>query len=119
VRAEELSSRWSEFLGEVRTRKISLWPALENAVLLGVEQGIVRLGVADDFQVSLILKSKEFIGDVFQEILNVRLGVRPEITGGSPGGPKVNPARGPEAPGQGDDHPVLAAMKRELGAEPI
>jgi hypothetical protein len=119
VRAEELSSRWSEFLGEVRTRKISLWPALENAVLLGVEQGIVRLGVADAFQVSLILKSKEFIGDVFQEILNVRLGVKPEITGGSPGGPKVSPAKGPGAAGEGDDHPVLAAMKRELGAEPI
>ena len=117
--AGELSSRWSEFLGEVRTRKISLWPALENASLLGVEQGIVRLGVADDFQASLILKSKEFIGDVFQKILNVRLGVKPEITGGSQGGTNVTSANGPDAGARGEDHPVLAAMKRELGAEPI
>ena len=117
--AGELSSRWSEFLGEVRTRKISLWPALENASLLGVEQGIVRLGVADDFQVSLILKSKEFLGDVFQKILNVRLGVKPEITGGSQGGTNVTSANGPDAGARGEDHPVLAAMKRELGAEPI
>ncbi len=117
--AGELSSRWSEFLGEVRTRKISLWPALENASLLGVEQGIVRLGVADDFQASLILKSKEFIGDVFQKILNVRLGVKPEITGGSQGGTNVTSADGPDAGARGEDHPVLAAMKRELGAEPI
>jgi DNA polymerase-3 subunit gamma/tau len=119
IGAGELSSRWSEFLSEVRTRKISLWPALENASLLGVEHGIVRLGVADDFQVSLVLKSKEFLGDVFQKILNVRLGVKPEITGGSQGGMKVTPAPGPDAGAQGDDHPVLAAMKRELGAEPI
>jgi DNA polymerase III subunit gamma/tau len=119
ISAGELSSRWSEFLGEVRTRKISLWPALENASLLGVEQGIVRLGVADDFQVSLILKSKEFLGDVFQKILNVRLGVKPEITGGPQGGTKVTPVKGPDAGAEGDDHPVLAAMKRELGAEPI
>ena len=119
ISAGELSSRWSEFLGEVRTRKISLWPALENASLLGVEQGIVRLGVADDFQASLILKSKEFLGDVFQKILNVRLGVKPEITGGSQGGTNVTSADGPDAGARGEDHPVLAAMKRELGAEPI
>jgi DNA polymerase-3 subunit gamma/tau len=119
ISAGELSSRWNEFLGEVRTRKISLWPALENASLLGVEQGIVRLGVADEFQVSLILKSKEFLGDVFQKILNVRLGVKPEITGGPQGGTKVTPGKGPDAGAEGDDHPVLAAMKRELGAEPI
>jgi DNA polymerase-3 subunit gamma/tau len=115
----ELSSRWNEFLGEVRARKISLWPALENAALLGVEAGIVRLGVADDFQVSLILKNKEVLGEVFQKILNVRLGVRPEITGGSHGRPKESPAKSPDAGAQNDDHPVIAAMKRELGAEPI
>jgi hypothetical protein len=103
----------------VRTRKISLWPALENASLLGVELGIVRLGVADDFQVSLILKSKEFLGDVFQKVLNVRLGVKPEIAGGRQGGTKVTAPKGPDAGAEGDDHPVLAAMKRELGAEPI
>jgi DNA polymerase-3 subunit gamma/tau len=119
ITVEELSSRWNEFLGEVRTRKISLWPALENATLLGVEQGIVRLGVADDFQVSLILKSKEFLGDVFQKILNVRLGVKPEITGASQAGTKLTSAKGPDAGAPGEDHPVLAAMKRELGAEPI
>jgi DNA polymerase-3 subunit gamma/tau len=119
ISAGEVSSRWSEFLGEVRTRKISLWPALENASLLGVEQGIVRLGVADDFQASLILKSKEFLGDVFQKILNVRLGVKPEVAGGPQGGPKVPATNGADAGARGEEHPVLAAMKRELGAEPI
>jgi hypothetical protein len=103
----------------VRTRKISLWPALENAALLGIEHGAVRLGVADDFQLSLILKSREFLGDLFQEILNVRLVVKPEITGGSAGGMKTPTAKGPETEELGDDHPVLAAMKRELGEEPI
>jgi DNA polymerase-3 subunit gamma/tau len=119
VSAGELTSRWNEFLGEVRTRKISLWPALENAALLGVEQGIVRLGVADDFQASLILKNKDFIGEIFQKILNVRLGVRPEIAAGSQGGTNETSVKGPGAASQGDDHPVIAAMKRELGAEPI
>ena len=119
INAGELSSRWNEFLGEVRTRKISLWPALENAVLLGVEQGIVRLGVSDEFQASLILKNKDFIGEVLQKILNVRLGVRPEVSGGAQGGTVDTRFKDPETESQGGDHPVIAAMKRELGAEPI
>jgi len=115
----ELSSRWNEFLGEIRTRKISLWPALENAALLGVDRGIVRLGVADDFQASLIVKNKEVLGEVFQKILNVRLGVRPEVTGVPAESSGPPSAKSAEPAPQGDDHPVIAAMKRELGAEPI
>jgi len=108
ITVEELSSRWNEFLGEVRTRKISLWPALENATLLGVEQGIVRLGVADDFQVSLILKSKEFLGDVFQKILNVpprRKNLRSPAPHRQE--PKLTSAKGPDAGAPGEDHRSL------------
>ena len=113
---DELSSLWDEFLAEVRSRKISLWPALENAALLGVEGGIVRLGVADDFQASLILKNRDLLGEVFQKLLGARLGVRPEITGGAA---KEAPAQTAGQARPGEDHPVIAAMKRELGAEPI
>ncbi len=116
-----LAARWNEVLAEIRTRKISLWPALENAVLLGIEHGTVRLGVADDFQASLIMKQREFLSEVFQKLLNVRLGVRAEITGLGPGG-ETKAAQAPKSPEDGapaDDHPVIAAMKRELGAEPI
>ena len=119
ISTAELSSRWNEFLGEVRTRRISLWPAMENAALLGVEQGIVRLGVADDFQASLIQKNRDVLGEMFQKILHVRLGVRTEITGDPQRGTEEAPARDPKGGKPGDDHPVIAAMKRELGAEPI
>ncbi len=116
----EVSSRWSELLAEIRSKKISLWPAFENATLLGVEHGIVRLGVSDDFQASLIQKNKDVLADIFQKVLNVRLGVRPEVAGGGEGpGRKPAPANSPAAEPPADDHPVIAAMKRELGAEPI
>lgn len=117
----ELAARWNEVLAEIRTNKISLWPALENAVLLGAEHGTVRLGVADDFQASLITKQREYLGEVLQKILNVRLSVRAEITGESPGSESkgASAPKNPERGAPGDDHPVIAAMKRELGAEPI
>ena len=117
----ELAARWNEVLAEVRTKKISLWPALENAVLLGIEHGTVRLGVADDFQASLIMKQRELLGEVFHKMLNVQLGVRAEITGIAAAG-ETKAAPFPKSPVNGapaDDHPVIAAMKRELGAEPI
>ena len=114
--AGELTMRWGEFLGEVRTKKISLWPALENAALLGLEKGIVRLGVADEFQRSLIEKNRDALADIFQSVFHQRYGVRVEVTGG--GGDAPPPGDPPSGGGVGD-HPVIAAMKRELGAEPM
>ena len=113
--AGELSARWGEFLGEVRTRKISLWPALENAAMLGLEKGIVRLGVADEFQASLIDKNREALAEIFNAVFHQRLGVRAEVTGAPGGAP---PAKAP-APRTVEDHPLIATLRRELGAEPM
>ena len=113
--AGELTARWGEFLGEVRAKKISLWPALENAAMLGLERGTVRLGVADEFQASLIDKNRDALADIFQNVFHQRLGVRAEVTGGTDAPP---PAKEP-APRGVDDHPLIATLKRELGAEPM
>ncbi|HTS00370.1 MAG TPA: DNA polymerase III subunit gamma/tau, partial [Bacteroidota bacterium] len=113
--AGELSARWGEFLGEVRTKKISLWPALENAAMLGLEKGIVRLGVADEFQASLIDKNREALAEIFNAVFHQRLGVRAEVTGAPGGAP---PAKAP-APRTVEDHPLIATLRRELGAEPM
>ncbi|HUI10771.1 MAG TPA: DNA polymerase III subunit gamma/tau [Bacteroidota bacterium] len=113
----ELAARWGEFLGAVRTKKISLWPALENASMLGMENGVVRLGVADEFQASLIEKNREALADILENVFRQRYGIRAEVTGGE-GASGPPPAKAPERRPV-EDHPVVAAMKRELGAEPM
>jgi len=108
----ELEARWQEFLGEVRTTKISLWPTLENARLLGVDGSVVRLGCPDDFQASMVLKNREALAELFFKVFRVRPQLVTEIT-------DVVAQRG-TPPGQdpaAQEHPVIAALKRELGAE--
>ncbi|HTO95069.1 MAG TPA: DNA polymerase III subunit gamma/tau [Bacteroidota bacterium] len=120
--AGELSARWGEFLGEVRTKKISLWPALENAAMLGLERGVVRLGVADEFQASLVDKNREVLSEILQSVFHQRFGVRAEVTVVTPvAAPRPGGADTPKdsAPRAVEDHPLIATLRRELGAEPM
>jgi DNA polymerase-3 subunit gamma/tau len=117
----EVSSRWTEFLGEVRTAKISLWPTVESSRLLGVEGNTVRLACEDAFQASMIQKNKEALADIFQKVFNVRFRIVTEIGGGVPGR-NAQVARNAEQPQRKEEqaeHPVVAALRRELGAEPL
>ena len=117
----ELASRWQEFLGEVRSTRISLWPTLENARLLGVEGSVVKLGCADAFQASMVTKNRETLAELFFKVFKVRPQLVTEVTDdGIPAAARPDAAeRAPAAPASAEEHPVIAAMKRELGAEPL
>jgi DNA polymerase-3 subunit gamma/tau len=117
----EVLSRWQEFLGEVRMRKISLWSTLENTRLLGVDGSVVRLACDDEFQASMVMKNKETIADLFAHVFHMRPRVVTEITrthDRRPAAPSGSEGTIAES-GSREEHPVIAAMKRELGAEPI
>ena len=115
----EISSRWQEFLGEVRSTKISLWSTMENAHLLGIEGGTVRLGCADEFQAGMVMKNKEALSEMFYKVFNVRPRLVTEVGGDRlrstppPAGPP------PTARPTAEEHPMIQALKRELGAEPV
>ena len=110
----EVSARWQEFVAEVRKRRISLGSVLESTKFLGVKDGTVRIGCPDDFIASTIQRNKETLTEVLQQIFHVQLGVNAEFQGG------LAPAPEPTGqPNQESDHPIIAAMKRELGAEPL
>jgi len=116
---QQLSSRWQELLGEVRARKISLWPVLENARVLSVEKGVVHLGCADDFQATMVTKNKSLIVDLFRQVFNVRMQLVAEVAGSGTGAAGAVPEGGGEIHKAPSEHPVIVAMKRELGAEPL
>jgi len=117
----EISSRWQEFLSEVRTHKISLWSAMESTQLLSVEGSVVRLGCPDGFQADMATRNKDVLADMFQKVFSVRPKLVMEVVGGGNAAARVEMAAGkagnPASPKE--EHPVIAAMKRELGAEPI
>jgi DNA polymerase-3 subunit gamma/tau len=130
---DELSARWPEFVSEVRREKISLGSILESSTLLGVKNGVIRLGCANDFQASSILRNKEVLGGFLLKIFNVRARLEVETGGKYQHSPKESgttstvsghaPASPPDTPAQGtepqEEHPIVKAIIRELGAEPL
>lgn len=116
----EVVSRWTEFVGEVRRQRISLGSVLESASLLGVNGTSIRLGCANDFQASSISRNRELITATIQKIFSANARLEVEITSNPQALQTTfeSPAT-PAASTQPDEHPIVKAMMRELGAEPL
>ncbi len=115
VAEAEVAARWQEFVNEVRKQRISLGSILASAKFLGIRDGAMRIGCADDFAADAVLRNKETLIDMFRKIFNVSVRLEVERSEGSSGPDDVPPPAGPPD----DEHPIISAMKRELGAEPL
>jgi DNA polymerase-3 subunit gamma/tau len=115
----EVTSRWDEFLGEVRRQRISLGSMLESTTLIGVRSGVIRVACATDFEVSSVHRNREFLSDIIVKVFGTPTRIEAELlTEQEPrsvGRPPQPPAQEPKA----EEHPIITAMKRELGAEPL
>ena len=117
---EEIRSRWEEIVAEVVHQKVSLKACMESAAIGGVSGNLVRIACADEFSVSQALRSKEFIAETIARVLGtpVRIEVTADpdvVTAARQGGEREKPQGSrPET-----EHPMLAVLKRELGAEPL
>jgi DNA polymerase III subunit gamma/tau len=115
ISEREVQSRWLEFLTAIRQRKISLGTVMDGTWLAGVTGNSLRIGCRTEFEQSSIERNREMLAGLFGDLFHVRLRIEavydPEH---APAGPAEQaPAAPPE------DHPIIAALKRELGAEPL
>jgi len=117
---DEVRSRWSEFINEVRRQRISLGSVLESSTLVGASGGAIRIGCANEFQASSIKRNKDLLAEIIHKIFNTPARLEVETT---PGAQSVDIAKGTDPPAKGappeDQHPVIKALMSELGAEPI
>ncbi len=116
----EVRSRWGEYLAEVRRQRISLGSVLESTRLYAIRGNIICLGCSNDFERSAILRNREFLSNLVGRVFNVPGRIEAELvpgeeTAGSDGDASTGGQSGPES----EEHPIIAAMKRELGAEPL
>jgi DNA polymerase-3 subunit gamma/tau len=115
ISEREVQSRWAEFLAAVRQRKISLGTVMDGTWLIGVSGSTLRIGCRTEFERSSIERSREMLAGLFSDLFHVNLRIEgvydPEH---APAGPAE---KAPAPPSQ--DHPIIAALKRELGAEPL
>jgi DNA polymerase-3 subunit gamma/tau len=114
----EITSRWKEFLGEVRKRRISVGSVLDLTTLAGLQGNTIRIGCADEFQISTVMRNKEFLSQILHELFNINARLEAVIDPGqvSSASPE-NPAS--EAAPPQEEHPIITVLKRELGAEPL
>jgi DNA polymerase-3 subunit gamma/tau len=112
VSENEVRSRWTEFVAEVSRAKISVGTVLGSTTFLGVQEGILRIGCVDEFQVASVERNREVLAGIFHAVFHVHVRVTGEriVSGES----AVHPPAGAD-----DEHPIIKALKRELGAEPI
>ncbi|MBX2991585.1 MAG: DNA polymerase III subunit gamma/tau [Bacteroidetes bacterium] len=119
----EVTSRWDEFLAEVRRQRIAVGTALESADLLGVSGSTIRVR-ASDFTASSITRNRELLATIIQRVFNTRGRIEVEIGQEKKASISLDPhsASTTELPPPDQlekEHPVIKAMIRELGAEPF
>ena len=111
---DEVRSRWTEYVAEVSHQKISVGAVLGATTFLGIVRGSVHLGCADEFQASTVQRNREVLMEIFLRVFGVRAPIQAEVqnTGGEA-------AQGTQPPVPSSEHPVVQALRRELGAEPL
>jgi len=132
ITVEEAFEQWQQWVGEVRKTKIGIGTILGESHILDVTDGALRIGCPDDYHLSSLKRHKEFLVDSFQRITGLKLRIEPVLNTNPGNGYAVHPDTsnaktsagsqpqqqnlGNSGPGE---HPILLALRRELGAEPI
>ena len=116
---EEIFARWPEVIAEVRNRqRISLASVLESSTLLAAANGIVRISCSNEFQASSVTRNKELLSEIIHAVFNTRARIEVETKHEQAAPATSSSLEGTNSSLQ-DEHPVVQALIRELGAEPI
>jgi len=120
ISADEVAARWPEVVSGVRTKRPALASVLESSAVLGIQGTTVRIGCANEFEAASITRHKDLLSETLSKVLNTRLRVEVEIRRDlhtpPPSAKDGSPAA---AQGLDNEHPVIKALKKELGAEPL
>lgn len=128
ISAQEAYAQWQNWVSEVTKEKISIGAVLVESSILEVRDGALRIGCPDDYHLASLRRNKDFLVNSFERVTGCKMRIEPVMQGREK---KLTPSnhRQPtqveeHRPQQLDeshseDHPVLAALRRELGAEPV
>ncbi len=128
ISTQELEARWQEFVDGVTKAKIAIGTVLTESHFVGCVQGSMRIGCPDEYHLSMLKRNKEFLSETLNSVLGIRMSVEPVLNTLAPGAPqqiqpippngsKPTNGNGKQDNGSSEDHPVLALLRKELGAE--
>jgi hypothetical protein len=114
---------------EVRKTKIGIGTILGESNILDVSDGALRIACPDDYHFSSLKRHKDFLVDSFHKVTGLKLRIEPVLHAQAENTSAVPPAVGRTdyspppahvpAGSPGSEHPVILALRRELGAEPV
>jgi DNA polymerase-3 subunit gamma/tau len=133
ITVEEAYEQWQQWVNEVRKTKIGIGTILGESSILDMADGALRIACPDDYHFSSLKRHKDFLVDSFHKVTGLKLRIEPVLHAPSESKsvtpapvvrpdvstlPPTHPALKPGG-GSGAEHPVILALRRELGAEPI
>jgi DNA polymerase-3 subunit gamma/tau len=113
INAGEVLSRWKEFADLVRRRRISLGTTIDATKPVGVEGALIKVRCADRFHADQIMRNRESLSELLEEVFHVRMRLDPIVEAGS-SDPQEASGDTPE-----EEHPMLKVIRKELGARPV
>jgi DNA polymerase-3 subunit gamma/tau len=128
ISAEEAYEQWQQWVGEVRKAKIGIGTILSESRLLDVVDGALHIGCPDDYHVSSLRRHRDFLIDSFEKLTGFKLRIEPVLhdipnsatpAEAEPSSLVQDVPSSKNGNGSSEEHPVIRALRRELGAEPV
>ncbi|MGH2567792.1 MAG: DNA polymerase III subunit gamma/tau [Bacteroidota bacterium] len=125
VSAEEAYASWQQWVSTVQGTRVSVGAALGVSSILDVNDGALRIACPDDYHLSSLRRNKEFLTESFHKVTGRKVRIepvlhtRPRVPLTELSNPTRRPEPGTQSDGAVDEHPVIRALRRELGAEPL
>jgi DNA polymerase-3 subunit gamma/tau len=121
ISLDEIQGRWKEFVEEIRKQRIHVGTLLSESRPLGVNGSTVKVGCRDEFHLTTLKRSKDFLVESAQKIYGKKVRIEISLN------PAADDVKGNTKASSGNeqsklstlDHPVIKALMRELGAEPL
>ncbi|MCI0706429.1 MAG: DNA polymerase III subunit gamma/tau [Ignavibacteriae bacterium] len=139
ISAEEAYASWQQWVSEVQRSRISVGSALEVSAILDVNNGALRIACPDDYHLTSLKRNEQLLTETFHKVTGRKVRIEPILHAAPPaasrsaatthsatrsfasslGSPATADSSPGSAPGLAEDHLVIKALRRELGAEPM
>lgn len=129
ISAEDAFAQWQRWISEVRKEKISIGTALGESRILDIHDGALRISCPDEYHLASLKRHKEFLVESFEKVTGCKMRIEPVVHASERKATPIHPHQNLQpqttlsseesnsSPVSLNEHPVIAALKRELGAE--
>ena len=121
ISLDEIQGHWKEFIEEIRKQRIYVGTLLSQSRPLAVDDGVVKLGCRDESHLTTLKRSKEFLTESAQKIYGKKVRIEISVNHLTDDGKEKKGETSVDGGAKLStlDHPVIRALMRELGAEPL